>query len=124
MSRFLKIFLRAPLTAGIEVAGFGKHPAWDDHIDDIGLNTETLVLAKRLLYSEGIASQLASGAWDQLEKSGNAIEFDHRFVLGPGPTSDRGRNLGLRGPQRTRSVSLRGLRANRLSRSTGNRAFA
>jgi hypothetical protein len=82
MSRFLKIFLRAPLTAGIEVAGFGKHPAWDDHIDDIGLNTETLVLAKRLLYSEGIASQLASGAWDQLEKSGNAIEFDHRFVWG------------------------------------------
>jgi hypothetical protein len=82
MSRFLKIFLRVPLTAGIEVAGFGKHPAWDDHIDDIGLNTETLVLAKQLLYSEGIASQLASGAWDQLEKSGNAIEFDHRFVWG------------------------------------------
>lgn len=82
MSRFLKVFLRAPLTAGIEVAGFGKHPAWDDHIDDIGLNTETLVLAKQLLYSEGIATQLASGAWDQLEKSGNAIEFDHRFVWG------------------------------------------
>jgi hypothetical protein len=82
MSRFLKVFLRVPLTAGIEVAGFGKHPAWDDHIDDIGLNTETLVLAKQLLYSEGITTQLASGAWDQLEKSGNAIEFDHRFVWG------------------------------------------
>jgi hypothetical protein len=80
MSRFLKVFLRVPLTAGIEVAGFGKHPAWDDHIDDIGLNTESLVLAKQLLYSEGIATQLASGAWDQLEKSGTAIEFDHRFV--------------------------------------------
>jgi hypothetical protein len=80
MSRFLKVFLRVPLTAGIEIAGFGKHPAWDDHIDDIGLNTESLVLAKQLLYSEGIATQLASGAWDQLEKSGNAIEFDHRFV--------------------------------------------
>ena len=82
MSRFLKVFLRVPLSAGIEVAGFGKHPAWDDHIDDIGLNTETLVLAKQLLYSEGIATQLASGAWDQIEKSGNAIEFDHRFVWG------------------------------------------
>jgi hypothetical protein len=80
MSRFLKVFLRDPLSARIQVAVFGKHPAWDDHIDDIGLYTETLVLTKQLLYSEGIATQLASGAWDQIEKSGNAIEFDHRFV--------------------------------------------
>ncbi len=82
MSRFLKVFLRDPLNARIQVAGFGKHPAWDDHIDDIGLATETLVLTKQLLYSGGIATQLASGAWDQIEKSGNAIEFDHRFVWG------------------------------------------
>jgi hypothetical protein len=82
MSRFLKVFLRDPLSARIQVAGFGKHPAWDDHIDDIGLNTETLVLTKQLLYSEGIATQLASGAWDQIETSGNAIAFDHRFVWG------------------------------------------
>ncbi|MBV8378815.1 MAG: hypothetical protein JO279_17615 [Verrucomicrobia bacterium] len=80
MSRFLKVFLRDPLSAKVQVAGFGKHPAWDDHIDDIGLSTETLVLTKQLLYSEGIATQLASGAWDQIEKSGNAIQFDHRFV--------------------------------------------
>jgi hypothetical protein len=80
MSRFLKVFLRDPLSARVQVAGFGKHPAWDDHIDDPGLTTETLVLTKQLLYSEGIATQLASGTWDQIEKSGNAIEFDHRFV--------------------------------------------
>jgi hypothetical protein len=82
MSRFLKVFLRDPLSDRVQIAGFGKHPAWDDHIDDIGLTTETLVLTKQLLYSEGIATQLASGAWDQIEKSGNAIEFDHRFVWG------------------------------------------
>ena len=82
MSRFLKVFLRDPLSTRIQIAGFGKHPAWDDHIDDIGLTTETLVLTKQLLYSEGIATQLASGAWDQIEKSGNAIEFDHRYVWG------------------------------------------
>jgi hypothetical protein len=82
MTRFLKVFLRDPLGGRIHVAGFGKHPAWDDHIDDIGLATETLVLTKQLLYSEGIATQLASGAWDQIEKSGQAIEFDHRFVWG------------------------------------------
>jgi hypothetical protein len=82
MSRFLKVFLRDPLNARIHFAAFGKHPAWDDHIDDIGLNTETLVLTKQGLYSEGIATQLASGAWDQIETSGTAIEFDHRFVWG------------------------------------------
>jgi hypothetical protein len=80
MSRFLKIFLRDSLSGRIHIAGFGKHPAWDDHLDDIGLATETLVQAKRLLYSEGIATQLASGVWDQIEKSGQAIDFDHRFV--------------------------------------------
>jgi hypothetical protein len=82
MSRFLKVFLREPIGAGIQLAAFGKHPAWDDHLDDIGLNTESLALTKQLLYSEGIATQLASGAWDQLEKAGHAIEFEHRFVWG------------------------------------------
>ena len=79
MNRFPKVFLREPLNGKVHVAGFGKHPAWIDHIDDIGLDTETLVLTKKLLYSQGIATQLASGAWDQIEKSGNAIEFNHRF---------------------------------------------
>jgi hypothetical protein len=79
MTRFPKVFLREPLNGKVHVAGFGKHPAWDDHIDDLGLDTETLVLTKQLLYSQGIATQLASGAWDQIEKSRNAIEFNHRF---------------------------------------------
>jgi hypothetical protein len=79
MTRFPKVFLREPLNGKVHVAGFGKHPAWDDHIDDIGLDTETLVLTKKLIYSQGIATQLASGAWDQIKKSGNAIDFNHRF---------------------------------------------
>jgi hypothetical protein len=80
MTRFLKIFLRDRLNQSIQLAGFGKHPAWDDHIDDFGLTTETLVTLRRILYSEGIASQVSSGAWNRLEKTGQAIEFDHRFV--------------------------------------------
>jgi hypothetical protein len=82
MTRFSKIFLRESLHESVQVAIFGKHPAWDDHIDEIGLTTETLVSAKRILYSDGIASQLASGAWDQIERNGQAIEFNHRFVWG------------------------------------------
>jgi hypothetical protein len=80
MTRFFKVFLRDQLHGRVHVAAFGKHPAWDDHIDDIGLETETLVIAKQLLYSQGIASQLASGAWDQIERTSQSIDFDHRFV--------------------------------------------
>jgi hypothetical protein len=82
MTRFLKVFLRDPLHGRVHLAGFGKHPAWDDHIDDIGLETESLVIAKQVIYSEGIASQISSGAWNQLENSRHAIDFDHRFVWG------------------------------------------
>ena len=80
MTRYLKIFLRDRLNHSIQLAGFGKHPAWDDHIDDFGLTTETLVIVRRILYSEGIASQVSSGAWNQLEETGHTLEFDHRFV--------------------------------------------
>ena len=80
MNPFLKVFLRDRLDQAAQLAGFGKHPAWDDHIDDLGLTTETLVITRRILYSEGIASQLASGAWNRLEGTENAIGFNHRFV--------------------------------------------
>ena len=80
MTRFLKSFLRDRLNQSAQLAGFGKHPAWDDHIDDFGLTTETLVTVRRILYSEGIASQVSSGAWNQLEETGHTVEFDHRFV--------------------------------------------
>ena len=80
MSRFRKTFLRDRLNQTAQLAGFGKHPAWDDHIDDIGLTTETLVSVRQILYSEGIARQVASGAWARLEERGQALEFDHRFV--------------------------------------------
>jgi hypothetical protein len=86
MSQFSKSFLRDSPGA-IQIAMFGKHPAWDDHIDEIGLTTQSLVYTKRILYSEGIATQLASGAWDQIERSGNAIEFNHHFVWGRGDRS-------------------------------------
>jgi hypothetical protein len=87
MSRLGKHFLRDSLDGATHVGGFGKHPAWDDHIDDIGVATDTLVHAKQILYSEGIASQLASGAWDEIERSRQAIEFDHRFVWSRGEQS-------------------------------------
>jgi hypothetical protein len=80
MTRFRKIFLRDRLDQSVQLAGFGKHPAWDDHIDDLGLTTETLVIVRRVLYSDGIGGQVSSGAWNRLEEKRRAVEFDHRFV--------------------------------------------
>jgi hypothetical protein len=62
------------------LAAFGKHPGWDDHIDDIGLDTEELVRAKQQLYHNGLASQIDAGAWEQLAESGRLEGFDHVLV--------------------------------------------
>jgi len=61
MKAFFKEFLRdQPVGAGgdrqIFLAAFGKHPGWNDHMDDVGLETESLVAAKTRLYVDGRAS--------------------------------------------------------------------
>ena len=33
----------------IFLGAFGKHPGWDDHVEDLGLETESLIYAKTLL---------------------------------------------------------------------------
>ena len=62
----------------VRVAAFGKHPAWNDHVEDIGLDTESLVELRRLLYLDGIGGNIDSGAWDSL--GAGALEgFSHVF---------------------------------------------
>ncbi len=62
------------------LAAFGKHPGWDDHMEDIGLETHTLVTVKRILYVQGIGANIEHGKWAELEAKRLAIEFDHTFV--------------------------------------------
>jgi len=62
------------------VAAFGKHPGWDDHMEDIGLETPALVALKRVLYVEGIGKNIDNGKWAELETRQSAIEFGHTFV--------------------------------------------
>lgn len=62
------------------VAAFGKHPAWNDHINDLGLVTQTLAEVRRLIYLEGIASQIDTGAWDRLDAESLFPWFDHAFI--------------------------------------------
>jgi len=62
------------------VAAFGKHPGWDDHIEDIGIETDHLASLKQLLYVQGIGGTIDSGAWDSLEEGQRVERFAHVFV--------------------------------------------
>jgi len=66
--------------ASIFLGCFGKHPGWDDHIEDLGLETESLVMARQIMYHLGIGEQIDNGAWDQLEPADRLDEFDHLFL--------------------------------------------
>ena len=87
MSQFLKKFLREnegifsrKKKPAIYLGAYGKHPGWDDHIDDIGLDTESLLLAKQVLYVDGIGGQIDSGEWDKLQEHQRLPEFKHIIV--------------------------------------------
>jgi len=64
----------------IFLAAFGKHPGWSDFMDDIGMETETLIDAKRIMFVKGIASQIETGAWDKLEPEMRISDFNHVFL--------------------------------------------
>lgn len=64
----------------IFVGAFGKHPGWDDHIDDIGLDTDVLIAAKRKLYVQGIGGNVDSGRWDKLTND-HLIENFNREIF-------------------------------------------
>ncbi|MEM1185696.1 MAG: SUMF1/EgtB/PvdO family nonheme iron enzyme [Planctomycetota bacterium] len=62
------------------LAAFGKHPGWNDHVDDLGVETDRLVAVKRAIYTEGIAGVIDSGGWEKLEGDQRSDGFDHSFV--------------------------------------------
>lgn len=94
MSDFFKKFLLedlrrlAPSGRYVGLAAFGKHPGWDDHLEpsglvtqeDLGLETESLNLAKMVLYVNGIGGQIDSGVWEKLEAAQQLPGFKHLFV--------------------------------------------
>lgn len=69
----------------LHLALFGKHPCWNDHMEDLGLTTPSLIDFKRQLYYEGISSRLDCGAWRDLASDNRIETFDHE-LLWTGPT--------------------------------------
>jgi formylglycine-generating enzyme required for sulfatase activity len=86
MSDFFKKFLLedarrfSPSGRYVGLAAFGKHPGWDDHVEDLGLETESLIVAKTLFYVNGIGGQIDSGAWEKLEPAQQLPAFNHVFL--------------------------------------------
>lgn len=68
---------RAPF---IHLGAFGKHPGWDDHIDDLGLESPQLINAKRIFYVQGMSGNIDSGAWDNLADEDQLKKFHHVFA--------------------------------------------
>lgn len=61
----------------LHLGAFGKHPGWDDHLEDFGLETEALVAARQLLYVRGIGGAIDSAVWDNLPPENVLPEFNH-----------------------------------------------
>jgi formylglycine-generating enzyme required for sulfatase activity len=87
MSDFYKRFLMEDVPRAVPGANkqvflgaFGKHPGWDDHVEDLGLETFSLVEAKKLFYVQGIGGEIDSGAWEKLDESQRLPAFKHVFV--------------------------------------------
>lgn len=83
IKRFIKRLIPRGQNSSLErvfVAAFGKHPGWDDHIDDIGFDTDIFITVKRLLYIQGVGGNIDSGSWDALQKNQPIEEFKHALV--------------------------------------------
>ncbi|MCB9845588.1 MAG: hypothetical protein H6811_06350 [Phycisphaeraceae bacterium] len=75
----------------VHVAAFGKHPGWNDHIDDLGIETPELGEIKRVLYSQGIGGVIDAGTWDALAEDQRLAGFDHWFFWRRGAVLTLGR---------------------------------
>ena len=85
MPAFLRKFMRylpgslgAPKGPRAVLGAFGKHPAWNDHIDpDLGLD-DRLIRFKQLLYLDGIRDR-AIPSWHKSDAT-QLVQFGHVFA--------------------------------------------
>lgn len=95
MSDFAREFLRDRVDEATHPRGylalFGKHPGWDDHVEDLPLATSSLVLAKQNLYIQGIGGQVSSGGWARLGEAQSLPGFDHVILWNRGSQFIAGR---------------------------------
>jgi hypothetical protein len=59
---------------------FGKHPGWDDHMEDVGYQFPEMLNFKRMVYVEGIGGNIDSGSWAHLPDSQRLPQFNHLLI--------------------------------------------
>jgi hypothetical protein len=69
-----------PDLPALHLAAFGKHPGWDDHLDDQGMETPWLVALKRKLYFEGVGANIDASTWEKLPAEQRLPGFEHEFL--------------------------------------------
>ncbi|MGA2497407.1 MAG: hypothetical protein ABSH20_06680 [Tepidisphaeraceae bacterium] len=79
-SGILDKFRSPPRTPATFLAAFGKHPGWNDHMDDLGLQSDQLIELRRLLYIQGISGNIDSGAWEALKPEQRLETFRHLML--------------------------------------------
>jgi hypothetical protein len=77
-----KLFGSAPARPTVRLSAFGKHPGWNDHIDDLGVESEALMAAKQFLYVQGIGGVIDSGLWEKPADGDESPPFQHAFLWG------------------------------------------
>ena len=81
-----------PRYAGLPAAvgAFGKHPAWDDFMPDLGLGHPALAAFKWLLFDNAIAPHVQHGTWDAWPPEDAVDAFDLAMLYRPAWHGDGG----------------------------------
>ena len=69
-----------PRKPTIHLAAFGKHPGWDDHLLDLGADTDELIDIQRDFYVRGIGENVGEGTWEKLAGDERLPAFEHAFI--------------------------------------------
>lgn len=71
----------------VRVGAFGKHPAWEDHTEDLGTFTPALARLKKLLYENGIRGCIDAGAWGVPGEPSPEwlVDYGHHFAFRVSP---------------------------------------
>lgn len=72
----------------VALGAFGKHPGWEDHLEDPRLTSPALIDARRILYADGIRANIESGAWRADVSTGQLEVFDHTLLWSLSPRDD------------------------------------
>ena len=82
MNRFFKTFFsEVPASpTDLTIFAFGKHPGWDDHIEGIGIDNETLAICRSVFYVHGIGGLIDSGIWEKSDPVQIVPEFGNLIL--------------------------------------------